>query len=176
MSGQKILGPLVVFALLVLDQISKWWVLEFLFRPAAGLGDPHTFMQWLSSAPDRLPEVSLSLAPIFNLTMVWNFGISFGLMQGLGLILLLAILGIIVGFSIWMIRSRAVPEICALGLIVGGALGNVADRLRFGAVADFLDFHVGGAHFPAFNVADAAISIGVVLLLLHGLFFAKKSA
>jgi signal peptidase II len=108
--------------------------------------------------------------------MVWNFGISFGLMSGGGLILLGVITAIIIGFAVWMARASAKVEIVALAMIVGGALGNVADRLRFGAVADFLDFHWGGIHFPAFNVADAAISIGVVLLLLHGLFFAKNRA
>lgn len=62
----------------------------------------------------------------------------------------------------------------ALSLIIGGALGNVLDRLRFGAVADFLDFHLGNLHWPAFNVADSAICIGIALLLTHSLFFDPK--
>lgn len=176
MTAQRLYGPFIVFALLIVDQVSKWWMLENIFRSANGLGDPVRFSDWLVAAPERLPEVTLPITSFFNLSMVWNFGISFGLMQGMGLILLIGILAIIVGFSVWMLKSRDTAEICALGLILGGALGNVADRLRFGAVADFLDFHWNGYHFPAFNVADAAISIGVVLLLLYGLFFAPNRA
>jgi len=173
---QKLLGPIVVIVLLVLDQVSKWFVLEHLFRPRLGLGDPYRFFDWLQSAPERLTEISVPVLPFFNLSMIWNFGISFGLLQGRGLVLLLGILLIVGFFIVWMFRSRQTPEICALGMIVGGAFGNIADRLRFGAVADFLDFYAGRIHFPTFNVADAAISIGVALLLLHGLFFDKNRA
>lgn len=176
MNAQKLLGPVMVAVLLVLDQVSKWWMLEHVFRPAHGLGDPMRFFDWLRDAPDRMPEISLTVTSFFNLSMVWNFGISFGLMQGAGLALLIGTLAITIGFTIWMLRTSIKAEICALAMIVAGALGNIADRIRFGAVADFLDFHWGTAHFPAFNVADAAISIGVALLLLHGLFFAKNKA
>ncbi len=64
----------------------------------------------------------------------------------------------------------------ALSLILGGAIGNVIDRLRFDAVVDFLDFHVAGYHWPAFNVADSAISVGVVLMLLHQFRFGKETS
>lgn len=172
---QRLLGPMLVIVLLAADQLSKWWMLEHVFRAHLDLGDAMRFMDWLREAPERFPDISIAVTSFFNFTMVWNFGISFGLLQGKGLFLLTAIVMIILGFSIWMLRSRQTPEICALAMITGGAAGNVLDRVRFGAVADFLDFHAYGHHFPAFNVADASISIGVTFLLLHGLFFAKNN-
>ena len=79
-------------------------------------------------------------------------------------------LAVVVGLLVWL-RSLASPwATVGIGLIVGGAVGNVIDRLRFGAVVDFLDFHWAGWHFPAFNVADSAITIGVIMILLQGLF------
>ena len=76
-----------------------------------------------------------------------------------------------------MLRRHAAERLlpAALALIVGGALGNVIDRLRFGAVVDFLDVHAGGYHWPAFNVADSAISIGVVLMILQQFLQAKEA-
>lgn len=172
----RLYGPLLALVVLGLDQISKWAVLEHLFRPALGLGDPIRFIDWLRHAPARLSDVTLPVAPVFSFSMVWNEGISFGLLHGGGWgVLTIASLVIAAGFSVWMVRTACGLERAGLALIVGGALGNAFDRVRFGAVADFLDFFWGGAHFPAFNVADSAISIGVALLLVQGLFFAKKS-
>jgi signal peptidase II len=72
--------------------------------------------------------------------------------------------------AVWLWRAlRSIPA-AALGLVIGGALGNVVDRIRFGAVFDFLDVHVAGWHWPAFNVADSAISVGVAVLLIDSLF------
>jgi signal peptidase II len=113
---------------------------------------------------------SLPLAAYFNLVLVFNSGAAFSFLANAGgwqkwffVILALAI-------SAWlivMIRQHAAERLLpvALSLVLGGALGNVIDRLRFGAVVDFLDFHVAGWHWPAFNVADSAISVGVALLL-----------
>ncbi|NBX65591.1 MAG: signal peptidase II [Proteobacteria bacterium] len=172
----KLFSISLVLLIIAVDQLSKWTVLENIFRRELGLGDPMRFMDWLQQAPQRLPDVSLPVWPMFNLTMVWNEGISFGLLQtgGWGL---LTIMGLVIcaGFFIWMLRASALGEILALALIVGGALGNIFDRIRFGAVADFFDFYWGNWHFPAFNVADSAITAGVVLLILQSLFFAKKS-
>jgi signal peptidase II len=79
-------------------------------------------------------------------------------------------LAIAAGMLVWLFRaSRAIPAV-ALGLVIGGALGNVIDRLRLGAVFDFIDVHLGSYHWPAFNLADSALSIGVVLLIIDGLF------
>lgn len=172
----KIFGPVLIAVLLVLDQLSKWAVTEKLFRPMLGLGDPMRFTDWLENAPERIAFASQPVTSFFSLTMVWNSGISFGLMAGGGWgVLTISSLLISLFFFVWMLRTRVLWEILSLGLIIGGALGNVIDRVRFGAVVDFLDFYVGQWHFPAFNVADSAISVGVAGLVIHGLFFAKKS-
>jgi signal peptidase II len=79
-------------------------------------------------------------------------------------------LGIVVFLLSWLRRADRAFLAFAIGMVIGGALGNVIDRLRFGAVADFLDFHVLGYHWPAFNVADTGISVGVALIVIDGLF------
>ena len=107
--------------------------------------------------------------------MVWNEGVSFNMMQNTGpLILSLLAIGISSILAWWLYKSESKTEAIALGMIIGGALGNTIDRARFGAVADFLDFYVGTYHWPAFNLADSAISIGVAVLLFHGFFMSKK--
>jgi signal peptidase II len=70
----------------------------------------------------------------------------------------------------WLARAESHWLQIGIGLVVGGAIGNVIDRIRFGAVVDFLDFHLGGWHWPAFNIADSAITVGVLFLLTDGLF------
>ncbi|MCB1539028.1 MAG: signal peptidase II [Rhodospirillales bacterium] len=177
----RLFGPLLAIGILLLDQITKYLVTEILFRSALNVGATESFVGWILNPPERLGPVTLVLSPFLNLTMVWNSGISFGALGGgmLGdysnLILIVGTLVIAAGFALWMMRSIRVVEIIALAMIVGGALGNLTDRVRFGAVIDFLDFYWENAHFPAFNVADASISIGVALLLIHGLFFAKDT-
>jgi len=121
-------------------------------------------------APPRILEVTGFL----NLVLVWNPGISFGLL-GEGSAVqawLLAAFGTIVagGLLGWVLLGAPGRLAAAgAGLIAGGALGNVIDRLRFGAVMDFVDVHAYGWHWPAFNVADAAITAGVVGLVLDSL-------
>jgi signal peptidase II len=87
----------------------------------------------------------------------------------------LTILALVISavLATWLMKSTSKFESISLGLIIGGAIGNVIDRLRFGAVADFFDVYVGQYHWPAFNIADASICIGVALLLIHGLFLDK---
>lgn len=135
----------------VLDQLSKHWILRVIDLDAGGPGN-------------RI----LVLDPWFNLTMVWNRGVSFGLLAADLLwqrLILAAFSLLIAGFlAVWLTRAERALQAAAFGLIIGGAIGNVIDRLAYGAVADFLDF--SGLWFPyVFNVADAAISTGVVLLL-----------
>ena len=123
------------------------------------------------TAAFRLGE-SLPLTEFFNLVFVFNRGAAFSFLAGAGgwqkwFFVILAL-----GVSVWliaMLRQNAGDRLLstALALILGGALGNVVDRLRYDAVVDFLDFHWAGWHFPAFNVADSAISVGVALMLLH---------
>lgn len=121
----------------------------------------------------------VAVTSFFNLVLVFNAGAAFSFLADAGgwqkwffVILALAI-------SVWlvaMIRQHANERLLpfALTLVLGGALGNVIDRLRFGAVVDFLDFHVAGWHWPAFNVADSAIVVGVILLLWQQLTHKPK--
>ncbi len=117
---------------------------------------------------DRIGQIQV-LDPWFNLTMVWNRGVSFGLFQADSdwrRYLLVAVSLVIAGFlTAWMFRAERRLQALSFGLIIGGAIGNVVDRVAHGAVADFLDF--SGLYFPyVFNIADAGISVGVALLLL----------
>lgn len=149
---------------LVADQITKWIVLG-----------PGRF------SPPGCPEANfgcrfIELTPFFDLQMVWNRGVSFGLLradQDLARWGLVALSFVISGVFIWWLKSaeRKITAI-ALGLVIGGALGNVIDRIRFGAVADFLDFN--GLFFPwVFNVADAAITVGALVLAYDMIFVAE---
>lgn len=120
----------------------------------------------------------VEIFPFFNLVTAWNTGVSFSMFNNLGS----AGIYILSGFSLfvalmllcWLKKEQSRYMQIALGLIIGGALGNVIDRLRFGAVFDFLDVHVGFHHWPAFNLADSFICIGAVLVLASGLFIKKK--
>ena len=147
-------GLLIAAVVLVLDQLTKLWVLDvFGALPPA--------------------ERIRPFASIFNLVLVWNRGVSFGLFNndaGVNALVFSALAAVIVvALVVWLSRVQAPILALAIGLVIGGAIGNVADRLRLGAVVDFLDFHVGLWHWPAFNVADSAICVGVGLILLDGL-------
>ncbi len=106
--------------------------------------------------------------------MVWNRGVTFGMFSGDGAlnhIILAVIATAIAGFLLrWMARAENRTVAAALGAVVGGAIGNVIDRLRFGAVVDFVDFHAWGWHWYVFNIADAGIVCGVGVLLVDALF------
>ena len=145
-------------AVVVVDQLSKWWVLNGLHLAERG---------------------QIPVLPVFRLTMVMNPGVSFGLLRadtalGRGLLVGAATLVVIV-LAAWVRRAERPLFATALGLVIGGALGNnLIDRARMGEVVDFLDF--SGLMFPwVFNVADSAISVGVALLLLDS-FIAPKAA
>jgi signal peptidase II len=148
----------------VCDQVTKWIVLEQArFSPPGCLEGGYGC---------RFVE----LTPFFDLQMVWNRGVSFGLLRAdhdvvrWGLVAMsLAIAGV---FFWWLRSAERKLTAMALGLVIGGALGNVIDRIRFGAVADFLDFN--GLWFPwVFNVADAAISVGAILLAADMVLFSE---
>jgi signal peptidase II len=112
----------------------------------------------------------IEVLPFFNLVEVWNSGISFGMLGGLayGQWLLSAVAIIIVFFMLrWLLRTDDRFIAVALSFIIGGAVGNTIDRLRFGAVADYLDFYAFEYHWPAFNLTDVAIFVGVCLLILR---------
>ncbi len=124
----------------------------------------------------NIAEAPIAVTGFFNLVMVWNRGVSFGMFnrpdiheyQPLILILVaLVIVGVLVH---WLRKAESRLEMWALALVIGGALGNVIDRAVYGAVADFFDVYVGNWHWPAFNIADSFICIGVFLLVTDGIF------
>lgn len=149
-------GLLALAAAFALDQATKWWVAEVVMRP-----------------PRLIP-----VTPFFNLTFHRNTGVSFGLFAGNGeagqWVLVAVALAVVALLFAWMARAERAWVGAALGLIVGGALSNVVDRLRHGGVTDFLDLHYAGWHWPSFNLADAAICVGVGLLLLDGFLGGRR--
>lgn len=136
-------------------------------------------MKWIVVGPLNLREVGqIYLLPIFNFTWTENYGISLGLLNAhtaLGRWMLVAMTGAIaIGVAIWIFREKNRLDQVALGLVLGGALGNILDRTRHGYVVDFADLHFGDFRpFLIFNVGDAAISIGVAILLLRA-FLVKE--
>lgn len=142
-------GLAVALVILILDQVTKIWAEHSLtlFAP-------------------------VELTSFFNLTLVYNPGAAFSFLSTAGgwqrwaLSAIAAALSLLI--IVWLTRMprRATLTVTALGLILGGALGNLADRLRIGQVVDFLDFHFAGIHWPAFNVADAAITVGAVMMII----------
>lgn len=172
-----LIGLMIVIDIIILDQLSKWAVMEMILRPT--LDGTNTtgmsFFDWLAAPPPRMEFVWVNVTSFFNWVMVWNKGVSFGMMQGdTPTFLIVTTLAICAAFSVWLTRVTHWLPMTALSLVIGGALGNVIDRVRFGAVADFLDFHAFGYHYPAFNLADSAITVGIALLVLDGLFFEPR--
>ncbi len=125
-------------------------------------------------------NVPVKLLPFLNFILRYNSGAAFSFlsMQGGWQIYLFALLSIIViiVLLVWLKRLPAKSHwlACSLSLIIGGAIGNLIDRLRLNYVVDFIDFHIGHWHFATFNVADSAVSVGAVMLVWHLLFFSKK--
>ena len=137
--------------------------------------------KWIVSGPLALQaRVQIEILPIFNLTWVENNGISLGLLNAttpIGRWMLVAMTAAIaIGVAWWITREEKRGDQLALGLVLGGALGNIVDRVRHGYVVDFADLHFGAFRpFLVFNVADAAISIGVVILLLRAFLIREKA-
>lgn len=120
-----------------------------------------------------LPGESVQVLPFFNLVMTWNPGVSYGLFPATGpfgtVLLVLFSLAAVFGLSWWLWHAGRRALTIGLGLVVGGALGNLVDRLVYGKVADFFHFHAFGYDWYVFNVADAAITFGVIALLYDAL-------
>ena len=141
------------------------------------------WIKYLVTGPLGLEQVGdqIYLLPIFNLTLTHNYGVSLGFLEATspemrwGLVALTAIIATVV--LVWLLRERKFADIAPLGLILGGALGNIQDRVLHGYVLDFADLHFGEFRpFLIFNVADAAISIGVAFILVRALFMREKPA
>ncbi|MEM6681131.1 MAG: signal peptidase II [Pseudomonadota bacterium] len=136
----------------LLDQVSKIWILDGLDLPSQ-------------------PGQNVDVLPFFSLTMVWNTGVSMGLLKDQGDIAR----GVLVAFTLgiagivvfWLRSAQHRLSMIALAFILGGAIGNILDRIRFGAVVDFIRLHAFDYSFFVFNIADSAISVGVGLLLLE---------
>ena len=155
------LGLGLFLLVLIVDQASKQFMLHAIDLPLRG---------------------SMPLLPVLELVMVWNHGVTFGLLNGgagglvapmiLGAVALL----IVAGLLIWLRRAENYLVAASLGGIAGGAVGNVIDRIRYGAVVDFIHFHLGGFDpFPyVFNVGDSAIVCGVAALLIDGMWPSQK--
>ncbi len=146
----------------LLDQITKWIVVVPLSLETKSQGQ-------------------IQLLPVFNLTWAENCGISLSMFSDCNdttrwtLVAITAAVAIAVAF--WMTREKAKGDVIALALILGGALGNILDRVRFGYVVDFADLHFGDFRpFLIFNVADACITIGVLLLVARALLLGEKAA
>ncbi|MGI4880105.1 MAG: signal peptidase II [Janthinobacterium lividum] len=128
---------------------------------------------WVTAVIDLRDRGTVDLLPVFNLTWVENTGVSMGLFRADGptgrWLLVGVTLLIAVGVAVWIAREVNRADVVALGLVLGGALGNIVDRVRYGYVVDFFHAFWRNHHFYVFNVADAAITIGVILLLLRAL-------
>jgi signal peptidase II len=146
---------------------------QFGFTIAAVVFALDQLTKWIVAGPLELQSVrQIVLLPIFDLSWTENNGISLGLLNAeteVGRWMLVAVTAAIaIGVAIWLGREKQRGDQLALGMVLGGALGNILDRVRFGYVVDFADLHFGSFRpFLVFNVADAAISIGVVILLLR---------
>lgn len=150
--GVKRLGYSIAALVFGIDQMVKFWVLHVIHLPERGY---------------------IEVLPFFRLTYVGNVGVSMGLFRAgtdTGRWLLVAVTAAIaIAVAVWIAREKQRPDALALGLVLGGALGNIVDRIRFGHVVDFLHFFLGEHSFWVFNVADAGISCGVLLLLARAL-------
>jgi signal peptidase II len=150
-------GLFLAILVLFLDQVSKLAILEWVKPQGAGI----------------------AITGFLAIVLVWNRGMSFG-MFNTGDPIVPWILGAIaiavaIGLVWWLARARHWLVVVALGLVLGGAIGNLIDRVLYGAVVDFVSVHAGGWYFPAFNVADSAITLGVIALLWDSLFTKPES-
>ncbi|RIX32145.1 signal peptidase II [Sphingomonas edaphi] len=157
--GNRTTAYVMALVIFIVDQLTKWVMIN----------------------PLRLMERGqIELLAVFNLTWVENRGISLGLAQaqndGHRWMLVAMTAAIAIGVAWWITREEKRGDQLALAMVLGGAVGNIVDRVRFGYVVDFLDLHFGSFRpFYVFNVADAAISIGVVILLLRAFLVRDKA-
>lgn len=155
----------VIFGVILLDQITKSMLLIAITGGLPLLGNAWSVVPY--------PYLMGHIANWFNVVFTWNPGTSFSLLRSVGNAapwIISIITGLIIVVILRYLFKRASKyEMLPLALIAGGALGNLIDRIRFGAVIDFIDWHIGGLHWPAFNIADACIVIGVGLYILNWL-------
>ena len=152
-----LIGTIISVLTIILDQLSKYFVSSHLLEKVQYLEVTH----------------------YFSFVRAWNTGVSFSMFSGNGVIgsaILSLVAIIIVAFLFyWLKKEKSTFLQIAIGLIIGGALGNLIDRIRFGAVFDFLDFSIFDYHWPAFNIADSAICIGATLIIIDNFLIKKRS-
>lgn len=152
-------GVSVALAAALVDQLLKAWIIGLL---------------------DAAPVHKIVLTPYFDLVMAWNRGISYGLLRQDSdagrWVLVVVTLAVVLALAYWLAQLQDRLPALSLGLIIGGAMGNAIDRIRFGAVADFFSFHIGSFYWYIFNLADVAIVAGVAGLLFDSLMASHKSA
>jgi signal peptidase II len=146
-------GAIVALIAFIIDRISKWWFIDIVELPLKG---------------------AVEILPIFDVVMVWNRGVSFGFLAASDdfgrwalVIMNLVIVG---GLLYWLRSAKNIILAGAIGLVIGGAFGNIYDRVKFGAVADFFQFHWQEWYFAVFNIADSFIFIGAMLLIINSTF------
>ncbi|MCP4394077.1 MAG: signal peptidase II [Alphaproteobacteria bacterium] len=143
------IGLIVAFIATLIDQITKWWFMEVFLKP---------------------PTNYVHIMPSLNIVKAWNKGISFSMFSSEGdvgrWVLVALSLSITIWLLTWLRKEKDKYTLVALGLIIGGAVGNMIDRIRIGAVADFIDVYYGTYHWPAFNGADSFIFIGAAIILI----------
>ncbi len=150
-------GLIIALFCIFLDQAHKYYMLEIYDMPEKKL---------------------VAITSFYNNVMVWNKGISFGLFQEFSksnYFFLITSTLIILLLCYFLRKAKSNYEVIGYSAIIGGAVGNIIDRLRFGAVADFFDFHYAGFHWPAFNIADSCIFCGAMLLIIYSIFFENKN-
>lgn len=150
------IGAYLAVLVTMLDQMSKNW--------------------FLNATRDTAPFMEINA--FLNFRLSWNKGVTFGFLNDFGLwmpyILIFVAVAIVAFLFNWLRHSQTLYAALGLGFVMGGAVGNIIDRLRFGSVVDFIDFHYDGFHWYTFNLADSAIMLGVGLLLLENIVLSRK--
>lgn len=136
---------LIVLSVISLDQITKYLVISYLN-----------------------PFDAIEVFPFLHLVSVRNTGAAFGMFKGLGNISFITISILAIIFVIWFL-IRDMYSYFGLSLVLGGAAGNLIDRLLYGQVVDFIDFFIGRFHWPAFNIADSSLTVGIIIIFLQAL-------
>jgi signal peptidase II len=157
------LGILIAFFVAFLDLLSKDIIFSILENIALEQGVNN-------------PEIKIF--DFFSLVYVWNRGVSFGMFSQIQHSqIVFSVIQILILFIlfIWLYRNKKLHFTYAIGLIIGGAFGNLIDRIKNGAVADFFDFYIASYHWPAFNLADSCVFVGVMILISEDIFFSNKN-
>ncbi len=150
-------GLMLALVVLIIDQVFKLYMVDYMAD--------HPF--------------GIEVTSFFRLVMVWNSGVSFGMFSGgdtTRWVLIGVSSAVSVGLLVWLLKASRLFLTTGLGLVLGGAVGNIIDRLHYGRVADFFDFDLIFMRWPAFNIADMAIVGGVIILMVDSLFFDEKSS